>query len=104
MKSDRQNNLVTFPKLESQSLAALPAELDALLNSDLKRSELKIQILELSQKFRVADKEIWNLYQDKEREPEQAETQEDAACLCSQTTSFQIRQPKNFGNFTENLS
>ncbi|MEG4318635.1 MULTISPECIES: DUF3987 domain-containing protein [unclassified Microcoleus] len=96
-KSDCKNNLVAHPKFEPQPLATLPTEIDQLLTQDLKQSELKIQVLELSQKLKVTKKEIWNLYKTREEEPEQAEAQEDTATevarlLASKSASLKISE------------
>ena len=96
-KSDRKNNLVTHPKFEPQPLATLPTEIDQLLAQDLKRSELKIKILELSRQFTVSDKEIWSLYKTREEEREQTEAQEDTAAevarlLSSKSASLKISE------------
>jgi len=74
-----QTNVVTHPSFKLQPLTALPAEIDALLNSDLKRSELNLEILRLSQKYRLPDKEVRNLYKAREEEQEQADSREDIA-------------------------
>ena len=76
--------VLTHPKFEVSSLENLMGEIDELLDADLKRSALKLEILKLSQKFRVADKEIWNLYRAREEEKEQADNREDVATEVAQ--------------------
>ena len=75
----QESKIVTHPKFEQPDLSTLAAEIDQLLSQDLKRSELKIKILGLSQKFRISDKEVWNLYKTREDEQEQADSREDIA-------------------------
>ncbi|MEG4519229.1 MULTISPECIES: DUF3987 domain-containing protein [unclassified Microcoleus] len=71
--------VLNHPKFETSSLENLGDEIDALLEADLKRSTLKLEILKLSEKYRRQEKEIWHLYKTKEEEQEQADNREDVA-------------------------
>jgi len=83
------SQVLTHPNFRAQPLDALLAEIDVLINSDLKRSALKLEILKLSEKYRRAEKEIWSLYKTREEEQEQADNQEDTAAEVARLLSAQ---------------
>ena len=73
-KPEQKENLVHFPiKNQGLPLDMLPAKIDALLDSSLTRTKLKQKFLELSQIFKIPDKEIRNFYKTREEEREQAD-------------------------------
>lgn len=71
--------ILSHPKFEAPSLDNLAAEIDELLAADLKRSELKIKLAGLTQKFRLNPSEVEKIYRDREQELEQEADREDVA-------------------------
>ena len=71
--------VLTHPKFETSSLDSLLSEIDNLLDADLKRSALKLEILKLSEKYRRSEKEVSNLYRTREDEKEQSDNREDVS-------------------------
>ena len=83
------NNIVTHPRFESSNLSDLEGELDKLLAQDLKRSQLRLKISELAQKYRISPKEIEEIYRLKQEELEEEANQEDTAAEVARLLSTQ---------------
>jgi len=79
ISNSEPSKVLTHPRFETSSLENLGDEIDELLEADLKRSTLKLEILKLSEKYRRQEKEIWHLYKTREEEQEQADNREDVA-------------------------
>lgn len=58
-------------------ISDLKREIDALLDQDLRRSELQLKVSELAQKFNRTATEIWKIYKLREEERETEITRED---------------------------
>ncbi|MEG4252931.1 DUF3987 domain-containing protein [Microcoleus sp. Pol10D4] len=55
----------------------LGGEIEELLESDLKKSQLQLKISELAQKYRVSSADVWKIYREFEQESEQEANKED---------------------------
>jgi Protein of unknown function (DUF3987) len=66
-------------KFQFPNFSELGGEIEKLLESDLKKSQLQLKISELTQEFRVASADIWKIYRDREEELERESNQEDTA-------------------------
>ncbi|MEK0183093.1 DUF3987 domain-containing protein, partial [Microcoleus anatoxicus] len=74
-----------IPKVDRQlkpkalDFSVLSSEIDQLLAKDLRPSELRIKLAELSQEYRLSPQEVLKIYQEKQHEQEQEQEQEDTA-------------------------
>ncbi|MEG4851692.1 DUF3987 domain-containing protein [Microcoleus sp. B5-D4] len=73
------SNVVRPSQFQVPPISELGEELDELLDSDLKKSQLRLKISELAQKYRVNSAEVWKIYREKEEELEQVVDREDTA-------------------------
>ncbi|MEG4501662.1 DUF3987 domain-containing protein [Microcoleus sp. F10-C6] len=73
------NNVVRPKEFQIPDISELGEEIENLLESDLKKSQLQLKISELAQKFRVNSADVWKIYRDREQEQEQADNREDVA-------------------------
>lgn len=76
-------------KFQVPNFSELGGEIEKLLESDLKKSQLQLKISELAQKFRVPSADIWKIYRDREQELEQESDQEDTAAEVARLLSAQ---------------
>ncbi|MEG4521212.1 MULTISPECIES: DUF3987 domain-containing protein [unclassified Microcoleus] len=76
-------------KFQVPDVSTLGSEVEALLESDLQKSQLRTKITELAQKFRVSSADIWKIYRDREQELEQESYVEDTAAEVAQLLSAQ---------------
>jgi len=65
------NNVVPLRPVQNPPLSGLEGEIEELLDSDLKKSQLQTRISELAQKFRINSADIWKIYREQEAEQEQ---------------------------------
>ena len=65
------NNVVPLRPAQSPSISELEGEIEELLDSDLKKSQIQIKISELSQRFRIPSADVWKIYREQEAEQEQ---------------------------------
>jgi hypothetical protein len=63
--------VVSHPKFEAPNLSDLATKIDQLLEADLRKSQLQIQISELAQTYRLTAAEVWKIYRTREQELEQ---------------------------------
>lgn len=70
-------------------ISELGGEIEQLLESDLKKSQLRSKITELAQKFRLNTADVWGIYRDREQELEQESDQEDTAAEVARLLSAQ---------------
>ncbi|MCC3573739.1 MAG: DUF3987 domain-containing protein [Microcoleus sp. PH2017_40_RAT_O_B] len=70
-------------------ISELGGEIEKLLESDLKKSQLRSKITELAQKFRLNTADVWGIYRDREQELEQESDQEDTAFEVARLLSAQ---------------
>lgn len=82
-------NVIRPEKFQVPDLSELDGEIENLLESDLKKSQLQCKILELAQKFRVPSADIWKIYRDREQEIEQEAYQDDTAAEVTRLLSAQ---------------
>jgi hypothetical protein len=85
------------PQFQIPPIAELEGEIEALLNSDLKKSQLQLKISELAQKFRMNSADVWKIYRERELELEQEASQEDTRIgieqlLASQAASVKLSE------------
>jgi hypothetical protein len=73
------SNVVPLHRVQSPSISELGEEIDELLGSDLKKSQLQLRISELSQRFRIPSADVWKIYREQEAEQEQEVSREDTA-------------------------
>ncbi|MEG3882137.1 DUF3987 domain-containing protein, partial [Microcoleus sp. herbarium7] len=66
-------------KFQVPDISELGGEIERLLDSDLKKSQLQLKISELAQKYRVNSADVWKIYRDREQELEQEANQQDTA-------------------------
>jgi hypothetical protein len=64
-------NVIRPPQFQIPPIAELEGEIETLLDSDLKKSQLQLKISELAQKFRINSADIWKTYHERELELEQ---------------------------------
>jgi hypothetical protein len=72
-------NVVRPPQFQVPEISELGGEIEALLNSDLKKSQLQLKISELAQKFRMISTDVWKIYREREQEQEQEADRPDVA-------------------------
>jgi hypothetical protein len=73
------SNVVPLRVLQSPDVSKLGEEVEALLDSDLKKSQLQLRICELAQKFRIPSADVWKIYREREQEQEQEADRPDVA-------------------------
>jgi len=65
------NNIVRSTQFQAFHISELEGEIEELLDSDLKKSQIQLKISEFAQKYRVSSADIWKVYREKEEEQEQ---------------------------------
>ena len=78
------SNVVPLHRVQNPSISELGEEIDELLDSDLKKSQLQLKISELAQKYRVNSVEVLKIYREREQELEQEFDREDTATEVAQ--------------------
>ncbi|MBD0394953.1 MAG: hypothetical protein ICV52_14160, partial [Microcoleus sp. C1-bin4] len=81
--------VVNHPRFEAPSLSDLAAKIDELLEADLRKSQLQLQISELAQTYRLTVAEVWKIYRTREQELEQEADLEDTAAQVEQLLAAQ---------------
>jgi len=64
-------NVIRPPQFQIPPISELGGEIEELLDSDLKKSQLQLKISELALKFRVSSADVWRIYREREQELEQ---------------------------------
>lgn len=87
--------VVSHPRFEAPNFSNLATKIDELLEADLRKSQLQIQISELAQTYRLTPAEVWKIYRTREEELEQESDKEDTAAevariLGSKATSVNL--------------
>jgi len=72
-------NVVRPPQFQVPEISELGGEIEELLDSDLKKSQLQLKISELAQKFRMNSADVWKIYREREQEQEQEADRPDVA-------------------------
>jgi len=81
--------VVSHPRFEAPSFSDLASKIDQLLEADLRKSQLQIQISELAQTYRLTVAEVWKIYRTREQELEQEADLEDTAAQVEQLLAAQ---------------
>jgi hypothetical protein len=81
--------VVSHPRFEAPSFSDLASKIDQLLEADLRKSQLQIQISELAQTYRLTVAEVWKIYRTREQELEEEANLEDTAAQVEQLLSAQ---------------
>jgi len=97
-------NVIRPPQFQVPQISELGGEIEALLNSDLKKSQLQLKISELAQKFRMNSADIWKIYREREQELEQETRQEDTRIGIDQLLASQSASLKLSEIFPESLA
>jgi hypothetical protein len=86
------NNVVRPKEFQLPPFSELEGEIDTLLDSDLKKSQVQIKISELAQKFRMNSADVSKIYREREQEREQEVNREDTAVEVARL--LEIKQSK----------
>jgi CRISPR-associated protein Cmr3 len=97
-------NIIRPPQFQVRPISELEGEIEALLDSDLKKSQLQLKISELAQKFRMTSADIWKYYRDREQELEHEASQEDTRIGIEQLLASQAATVKLSEIFPESLA
>jgi hypothetical protein len=97
-------NVIRPPQFHVPQISELGGEIEALLNSDLKKSQLQLKISELAQKFRMNSADVWKIYRERELELEQEASQEDTRIGIEQLLASQSASVKLSDIFPESLA
>jgi len=97
-------NIIRPPQFHVPQISELGGEIEALLNSDLKKSQLQLKISELAQKFRMNSTDVWKIYRERELELEQEASQEDTRIGIEQLLASQAASVKLSEIFPESLA
>ena len=98
------SNVVPLRVPQSPDVSELGEEVEALLNSDLKKSQLQLKISELAQKFRIPSADVWKIYRDREEELEQEANKEDVRIGVEQLLASKSASVKLSEIFPESLA
>jgi len=98
------NNVVRPPQFQIPPISELEGEIDNLLDSDLKKSQLRIKISELAQKYRLNPGEVRKIYDDREQEREQEASEEDTKIRVEQLLASKSASVKLSEIFPESLA
>ena len=90
--SQASANVIRPTQFQVPPLSELGEEIDELLDSDLKKSQIQLKISELAQKYRVTSADIWKIYREREQELEQEVNREDTAAEVARL--LEIKQSK----------
>src|SRR4028118_780858 len=72
-------NIVRPPQFQVPPISELGGEIEELLDSDLKKSQLQLKISELAQKYHIPSADVWKIYREREQEQEQEADRPDVA-------------------------
>lgn len=86
------------------NISLLGSEIEVLLESDLKKSQLQLKISELAQKFRVPSADVWKIYRELEQESEQEANKEDTRIGIEQLLASKSASVKLSEIFPESLA
>jgi hypothetical protein len=78
------SNVVPLRVPQSPDVSKLGEEVEELLDSGIKKSQLQLKISELAQKFRLNSADVWKYYRERESELSQETEQEDTAAEVAQ--------------------
>ena len=86
---EKTTNVIRPKEFQIPPISELEGEIEALLESDLKKSQLRTKITGLAQKFRVPSADVWKIYRDCEQEIEQESCIDDTAAEVARLLSAQ---------------
>jgi 5S rRNA maturation endonuclease (ribonuclease M5) len=72
-------NVIRPPQFQVPPISELGEEIDKLLESDLRKSQINLKISELAQQFRVSSADVLKIYREREQEQEQEADRPDVA-------------------------
>jgi len=72
-------NVIRPPQFQVPATSELGEEIDKLLESDLRKSQINLKISELAQKFRISSADVLKIYREREQELEQEADRPDVA-------------------------
>src|SRR4028118_1648004 len=72
-------NVVRPPQFQIPEFSELGGEIEELVDSDLKKSQVQLKISELAQKYRIPSADVWKIYREREQEQEQEADRPDVA-------------------------
>jgi len=72
-------NVIRPPQFQVPPTSELGEEIDKLLESDLRKSQINLKISELAQKFRISSADVLKIYREREQEQEQEDDRPDVA-------------------------
>jgi len=72
-------NVIRPPQFQVPPTSELGEEIDKLLESDLRKSQINLKISELAQKFRISSADVLKIYREREQEQEQEADRPDVA-------------------------
>lgn len=85
-------------------ISELGGEIETLLESDLKKSQLQLKVSELAQKYRINSADVWKIYRDREQELEQEANKEDTRIGIEQLLASKSASVKLSEIFPESLA
>jgi len=98
-------NVVRPPQFQQLPLISeLGGEIEALLDSDLKKSQLQLKISELAQKFRMTSADVSKIYKERQQELEEESNLEDLKIGIDQLLASQAASVKLSEIFPESLA
>ena len=97
-------NVIRPTQFQIPHISELGGEIEALLKSDLKKSQLQLKVSELAQKFRMNSADVWRIYRERELELEQEASQEDTRIGIEQLLASQVASVKLSEIFPESLA
>ena len=97
VSSQATAKVVRSEQFQIPHISGLGGEIEELLESNLKESQLQLKVSELAQKFRVPSADIWKIYRGREQELEQESDQEDTAAevarlIASKSASLKLSE------------
>jgi CRISPR-associated protein Cmr3 len=72
-------NVIRPPQFQVPPTSELGEEIDQLLESDLRKSQINLKISELAQRFRISSADVLKIYREREQEQEQEADRPDVA-------------------------
>ncbi|WP_333315233.1 DUF3987 domain-containing protein [Microcoleus sp. D3_18a_C4] len=91
-------------KFQVPHISELGGEIEELLESDLKKSQLQLKISELAQKYRLNSADVWKIYRELEQESEQEANKEDTRIGIEQLLASKSASVKLSEIFPESLA
>jgi CRISPR-associated protein Cmr3 len=97
-------NVIRPPQFHVPQISELGGEIETLLQSDLKKSQLQLKVSELAQKFRITSADVWKIYREREQELEQEANQEGTRIAIEQLLASRAVSIKLSDLFPESLA